>query len=138
MTKHVLAVAGIVALMSVSGVANAAPATTGSWNVAGTVQGIPVNATCAFVETDMKITGSCVDDAKKSHIAVGSVKGTTVTWAYNSEYEGTPITITWTGTLDATGVKMAGTIAVDPFGVDGDFTATMGPATPAAAPAPAL
>jgi hypothetical protein len=137
MIKRLVAMGSLVALMSVSGVAKAASATTGTWNVAGSVQGIPVNVTCAFVEADSKITGACLDDAKKSHVTTGTVKGSVVTFVYASEYEGTPITLTWTGNLDATGVKMAGTIAVDPFGVDGDFTATMGPAA-VTTPTPAL
>jgi hypothetical protein len=96
-----------------------------------------------MVETDdLKVTGACVDDQNKSHPLTGIVKDKSISWNYASEYEGTPIVITWTGALDTTGAKMSGTIAVDPFGVDGDFTATMGtaaapPAATAPVPAPA-
>jgi hypothetical protein len=119
-------------VMAVGGTAKAAApaAFTGTWKVAGNVQGIPVMITCAMVQTELKVTGACVDDQNKSHPMTGLVKDQAISWNYASEYEGTPIVITWTGTLDATGAKMTGTIAVDPFGVDGDFTATMGPATP--------
>jgi hypothetical protein len=129
----------LVLVMSLSGSANAAaPATfTGTWKIAGNVQGIPVLVTCAMVQTpDLKVTGACVDDQSKSHPMSGIVKDQQLSWNYASEYEGTPIVITWTGTMDATGAAMKGSIAVDPFGVDGDFTATMG-ATPPPATTPA-
>ena len=46
-----------------------------------------------------------------------------MTWKYESEYNGSPLTLTYTGTLDDSG-KIAGSVDVDPFGVTGDFTAT--------------
>ena len=42
---------------------------------------------------------------------------------YDSDYNGTPLTLSYTATLDDTG-KFAGTVEVQPFGVSGDFTAT--------------
>jgi hypothetical protein len=125
-------------ILSVGGTAKAAaPISTGTWKISGNVQGVAVIVTCTMVEADLKVTGTCVDDQNKSHPMTGLVKDQMVSWNYASEYEGTPIVITWTGTVDSTGMKMSGTIAVDPFGVDGDFTATMGPAAPpATTPAP--
>jgi hypothetical protein len=52
------------------------------------------------------------------------VDGTKVNWSFDSEYNGTPLTMNYTGTLDPATSKIAGTVSVDPFGVDGDFTAT--------------
>lgn len=140
MMKRVTVVGGLfVLVMALGGTARAATPFTGSWKIAGNVQGIPVVVTCAMVETDdLKVTGACVDDQNKSHPMTGLVKDQAISWNYASEYEGTPIVITWTGTLDATGVKMVGTIAVDPFGVDGDFTATMGTAAATPPTTPAL
>jgi hypothetical protein len=138
--KRVAAAGCLLTLMvAMGGSAHAAaPATfTGSWKIAGVVQGIPVNVTCAMVQgADLKVTGACVDDQSKSHPMTGIVKDQQISWNYASEYEGTPIVITWTGTMDAAGASMKGSIAVDPFGVDGDFTATMS-ATPAPATTPA-
>jgi hypothetical protein len=53
------------------------------------------------------------------------VDGAKVTWSFESEYNGTPLTIKYTAALDATVGKIAGTVSVDPFGVEGDFTAIL-------------
>lgn len=42
----------------------------------------------------------------------GTVDGKEITWQIDSEYDGTPLTIKYTATVD-----------VDPFGVVGNFTA---------------
>jgi hypothetical protein len=114
-----------------AGPMTASAGSTGTWKVVGDVQGVPVLLSCSLVEADLKLTGSCVDDQQKSHLLAGGVKDQTVTWAFNTEYEGTPITVTLVGVLDPAGAKMAGTIGVDPMGVDGSFVATL---VPAAAP----
>ena len=51
------------------------------------------------------------------------------------DYNGSPLTLTYTATLDDSG-KIAGNVEVDPFGVTGDFTATAEPAASAAPSAP--
>ncbi len=139
MTKRVLLVAGLMTAVSSSllaaGTASVSARSTGTWKVVGDVQGVPVLLSCSLVEADLKLTGACVDDQQKSHLLAGDVKDQTVTWAFNTEYEGTPITVTLVGVLDPAGAKMAGTIGVDPMGVDGSFTATLVPAeAPVAAP----
>ncbi len=53
----------------------------------------------------------------------GSIDGTKLTWKYDSDYNGTPLTLTYTATLDDSG-KIAGSVEVQPFGVTGDFTAS--------------
>ncbi len=138
MTKRVLLVAGLMVAVSSSlpaaGPMTASAGSTGTWKVVGDVQGVPVLLSCSLVEADLKLTGTCVDDQQKSHPLAGGVKDQTVTWAFNTEYEGTPITVTLVGVLDPAGAKMAGTIGVDPMGVDGSFVATLVPAAPAAPP----
>ncbi len=134
MMKHFFSVAGLMAvvgspLMAAVAVAGMA-GSTGTWKVVGDVQGVPVILTCSLVEADSKLTGTCVDDQSKSHPITGEVKDQTVSWAFGSEYEGTPITVNLAGTIDATGSKMAGTIAVDPMQVDGSFSATLQPPAP--------
>jgi len=141
MTKRVFFVAGLLMAVSSSLLASGPMAvsagSTGTWKVVGDVQGVPVILSCSLVEADLKLTGSCVDDQQKSHLLAGDVKDQTVTWAFNTEYEGTPITVTLVGLLDPAGAKMAGTIGVDPMGVDGSFVATLVPAAaPAATTAP--
>ena len=115
-------------------------AVAGTWTVTGDVQGFPVNLSCVLVQTDAALTGTCVDVNGKTQQIAGTVKGQTAAWAFNSNYEGTPITVTLTGVVDATGARMAGTIGVDPLGADGTFSAALQPAAPMATPtaAPSL
>ena len=56
--------------------------------------------------------------------ATGKVDGTKVNWSYESVYDGSPITVKYTAKLNVIDGKFAGTVYVDPYGVDGDFTAT--------------
>jgi hypothetical protein len=137
MMKSFFSVAVLMAVVSLPMLAAAPLAgmtgSTGTWKVIGDVQGVPVILTCSLVQADSKVTGACVDDQSKSHPLTGEVKDQTVSWAFATEYEGSPITVNLSGTIDATGAKMAGTIAVDPMQVDGTFNATLQPTTPAAA-----
>jgi len=128
MTKRIISVVALMAVVSsplfaAPKVGSLLPA--GTWKVVGDVQGVPVNLSCTLVEADSKVTGACVDDQSKSQPVTGEVKDKTVSWAFSSDYEGTPITVNLAGTIDTSGSKMAGTIAVDPMQVDGQFSATL-------------
>jgi len=94
---------------------------TGQWSVHNSIAGNESDQECMLVQTDSKITGSCKDTEKEVQIT-GSIDKNKVTWTYQSEYNGTPLTLTYTGTLDDSS-KIAGSIEVSPFGVTGDFTA---------------
>jgi hypothetical protein len=96
---------------------------TGKWSVHASVSGTDSDAVCNFVVTDGKITGSCKHD-DNDHPLTGVVDGTKVMWKYDSEYNGSPITLTYRATVtDAK--KFSGSLDVDPFGVTGDFTAIL-------------
>jgi hypothetical protein len=117
-----------------------APSLTGKWHVHSTVSGNEFNSICTIAQTDKALAGTCVSDRGEVKIA-GSVDGNKATWKYDSEYNGTPITLVYTGAFDDKG-KLAGTVDVQPFGVTGDFdvspadaAATAAPATAAAPPA---
>jgi len=133
MTKRLMLLVAALFCMNVHAATVAAPSSTGTWNVTGDVQGVPVILSCALVEADHKLTGSCVDAENKTHAVTGDVKEMTLTWAFDTEYEGTPITVSLAGTMDATGAKMAGTMFVTPMSVDGTFSAIKQVAAPAAA-----
>lgn len=130
MLKHIM-MAGAVLTISTSLAAETPVATTpvptaATWVVTGNVQGVPVSLSCALTTaSDLTVSGSCVDDQTKSHVVKGTVKEQVLTWSFDSEYEGSPITVTLTGVVDDTGAKMAGTIYVDPLNADGDFSATL-------------
>ena len=100
------------------------PSTTGTWAVVGDVMGVPVILSCALVEADHKLSGTCTDDQKRPHALAGVTKDSNVSFAFDTDYEGTPITISMTGVMDGAGAKMSGSIAVAPMGVDGTFSAT--------------
>jgi hypothetical protein len=97
------------------------PNLTGQWTVHNSIAGNESDQDCKFVQTDNKLTGSCKDTEKEVQVT-GSIDKNKVTWTYPSEYNGTPLTLTYTGTLDDSS-KIAGSVEVSPFGVTGDFTA---------------
>ena len=103
--------------------ANAADV-SGSWHVTGSVSDTPIDTTCTLTQKDNALTGTCVRKADgKSVDATGSVKDDAVAWHYNSEYNGDPITVTYSGKLAKDGT-ISGSIVVDPYNATGDFTAT--------------
>jgi hypothetical protein len=102
--------------------ANAADV-SGSWHVTGSVSDNPIDTTCTLTQKDNALTGTCVRKDGKSVDATGSVKDDAIAWHYTSEYNGDPITINYSGKLGKDGT-ITGTIVVDPYNAEGDFTAT--------------
>lgn len=119
--KKILAVAAL--LFTSSAFAAAAPSVTGKWNIHQSVAGNETDTECNLVQTDNKLTGTCKNQEDKSLEIKGTVDGSKATWQFESEYNGTPLTIKFTGTIDDSG-KMSGSVEVDPFGVTGEFTGT--------------
>ena len=119
--KKVFSIA--VLLFGASAFAAAAPNLTGQWSVHNSIAGNESDQQCTFVQTDTKLTGACKSEDGKDLPLTGTLDGSKVTWKYDSEYNGSPLTLTYTATLDDSG-KIAGSVEVDPFGVTGDFTAT--------------
>ena len=121
-------------LLGSSAALAAAPSLTGNWNVHISVAGTDMDMTCAWTQSDGKLTGSCTEPQGTVQLT-GSVVDNKVTWTYNSQYNGDPITLTYAATLDGS-KHITGTVDVEPYAVTGDFTATPAPAAaPAAAPA---
>jgi len=110
-------------ICAVSVFAAESPTLTGNWNIHTSIAGNESDQPCKFVFANNKLTGSCKgQDANDVPIA-GSVDGNKLTWKYESQYNGAPLTMTYTATLDGSG-KISGTVEVQPFAVTGDFTAT--------------
>lgn len=103
--------------------ASGAPNVTGKWNIHQSVAGNDTDSECNLIQTETALTGTCKDQDDKSLAIKGTVDGGKVTWQFDSEYNGTPLTIKFTGTIQDSG-KMSGSVDVDPFGVSGEFTAT--------------
>lgn len=109
-------------LFAASAFAAGAPNLNGQWNVHNSIAGNESDQACKFVLTDNKLTGTCKGNDKDVQIT-GSVDGKTLTWKYDSEYNGSPLTLTYTATMDDSD-QISGSVEVDPYGVTGDFTAT--------------
>ena len=94
---------------------------TGDWTITGEVQGTPIDDACTLVHTDAKLTGTCMLGGKQ-YETTGSVDGKKVTFKHGGEYNGDPLTLTYTGAVAEDG-SIAGSIMVDPMNVDGSFSA---------------
>jgi hypothetical protein len=108
----------------------AQPAIPGSWTISGDVQGYAINEVCTFTQATDKITGSCVSEGKTYETTV-TVDGSKVIFVHAGEYEGTALTLTYTGTYSDKG-DLSGVIDVKPLGYDGTFTAKKAEGKPAA------
>ena len=119
--KKLLAASTLV--YAASAFAASAPNLTGQWTVHNSIAGNESDQPCKFVLTGNKLTGSCKSREDKDLEVTGALDGNKLTFKYESDYNGAPLTLTYTATLDDSG-KIAGSVEVQPFGVTGDFTAT--------------
>ena len=110
-------------LFAASAIAAGAPNLTGNWTLHNSIAGNESDQPCKFVLSENKLGGSCKSQDDKDVAVTGTLDGNKLTFKYDSDYNGTPLTLSYTATLDDTG-KIAGTVEVQPFGVSGDFTAT--------------
>ena len=110
-------------LFASSAFAAGAPSLTGQWSIHNSIAGNESDQACTFTLADNKISGSCKSSEDKDLPVTGSVDGKKVTWQYESDYNGSPLTLIYTATLDDSD-KISGGVEVEPFGVTGDFTAT--------------
>lgn len=108
-------------LLATAAFAADAPSLTGTWKIHNVIVGNESFQECTFTQADKTLSGTCKSDNGDIKIA-GTVDGKNATWKYESDYNGTPITLTYTGTLDDSG-KLSGTVDVAPFNASGDFDA---------------
>jgi len=102
-----------------------APATdsiAGTWQITGDVVGNPVNTTCVIKQSGTALNGNCSSEARGPSVLTGEVKGGKVTFQYDIEYEGQPLTVIYSAMLTAA-KELKGTIDVKPMGATGTFTA---------------
>lgn len=95
---------------------------TGKWQIHTSAAGRESDYPCTFTQKKNDLIGSCSPERGAVQIS-GKVDGKKVTWTYRSEYEGSPLTVTFKGTFDSTG-KITGSVVAEEFGVEGEFTAT--------------
>jgi hypothetical protein len=107
------------AAMTVSAADN--PSLSGDWTIHSNIAGNESDMTCSFKQKDKALTGTCKLDGGPVDIT-GNVSDKRVMWTYKSEYNGSPITLTYYGNLESA-EKISGRVNVEEYSVDGDFTA---------------
>lgn len=119
--KNVVLLVGIMSVMAVPQAENGS--IDGKWNIQRSVAGNDSEVECTFIQKKDALDGSCEsDDPGKPAALMGKLDGKKITWSVQGNYNGTTTTITYKGVIDAGVIK--GTLKVDPFGVDGEFSAT--------------
>ena len=103
----------------------AADSVPGAWRVKGEVAGNPLNTLCTLAVSGTTISGNCAGEQGPPQTITGEVKDGKVTFQHGGDYQGQELTIVYSGALESGGLK--GTIAVKPFDVGGEFTATREP-----------
>lgn len=93
----------------------------GKWDVSTSIAGNDGTMVCDFTQKETTLTGTCTGD-DGDHALTGKMDGNKATWQYNTTYNGDPLTIVFTGTVDSDN-QFAGTVEVQPMGVSGDFSA---------------
>lgn len=95
----------------------------GTWKVEGSVAGNAVETTCSIKQDDKKLTGTCKGADGVESAVTGEVTDKNVKWEFKRDFNGSEITLIFTGALDDKATNITGKINVQPFGIDGDFTA---------------
>jgi hypothetical protein len=103
------------------------PVVLGDWTISGDVQGYPIDESCTFNQTKEKIGGVCKNAAGKSFDTTVTVSDKKVVFVHGGEYQGEPLTLTFTGSWNDKG-ELTGDIDVQPMNVSGTFTAKKAPA----------
>lgn len=97
---------------------------TGVWKVDSDTVGNVSSTLIPFKQEGTKLTGTMKSPEGQEMAITGKVEGKKVTWSYDTEWQGNPLTIVHVGTLDDTGTSITGASEVQPMGVEGSFVAT--------------
>jgi len=128
MTKQLIA--SLLVLVATPMFASATAGLTGSYKLHSSIAGTDTEETCSLSQTDNQRTGSCKSDTGEIKLT-GTVDGKKVTFKVNAEYNGEPLTVTYSGTLDDSGT-VQGDADVEPMGVTGEFKLSPATAEPQA------
>lgn len=102
------------------------PSIAGSWQVHIVIGSYDNVIVCNFTQRADALAGTCGTPDNGTAPITGTVGGGKVTWSYKTQYQGSPITPNYQGTIDSPSkpTKMTGTVDVPELGANGDFTAT--------------
>ena len=112
----------LLALVVIPASAADSPSLTGKWKVHNSIVGNESDQVCLFALTGKKISGNLFPRPGLSKVT-GQISDATITWQYNTEYNGSPLTLVYTGTM-GNDSKITGTVEVQPMSINGDFIAT--------------
>lgn len=101
--------------------AQATPSVSGVWKVHTNMMQ-ESDSTCTFTLKDTDLSGTCEGDFGQAKIT-GKVDGKKAAWSFNTDYNGSKLTVTYVGELESD-TRMSGSASVAEFGFDGNFTAT--------------
>jgi hypothetical protein len=119
---RILLLSALLASAAVASMAADNASLNGKWMIHNNVMGNESDMSCTFTQKDNDLSGTCTSDTGEGKVT-GKITGAKITWSYVSEYNGSPLTTTYIGTQDSATGKITGTMTVEQFGVDGDFTA---------------
>ena len=96
---------------------------SGAWTIHGDIGGsIQWTSACTLKQAaDGKLSGTCKGTQAEDAAATGSVTGTTITIAYDTTYQGSPVHLAYKGDVQADGTAKG---TVDTGGPAGTFTLT--------------
>jgi hypothetical protein len=98
-----------------------APSVAGKWKIHNSIAGNESDQDCTFTLSGNDIAGTCSLEQGSAPVT-GKISDSSITWQYKTEYNGTPLTLVYTGTMDKDS-KITGTVEVQPMSITGDFTA---------------
>jgi arylsulfatase A-like enzyme len=98
---------------------------SGSWVIAGDIEGVAINERCTFTQAGDSLAGTA-EAGGKSRNLIGSVSDQKIAFAHSSEYEDKTFTFVWSGSIGEDG-GLSGTVHVQPAGYAGTFTAKRAP-----------
>ena len=113
----------------VSALTAAAPADSldGRWKFTSEVSGTNWEQICTFKQAGTALSGSCNGENDAVYPLTGELKDGKLTFEHAGNYQGTAITIIFTGAAEKP-TELKGTILVKPFDAAGTFTAAPAPA----------
>jgi alpha-mannosidase len=123
------------ALILLATIPAAASDISGVWRINGSVAGQTVTSVCNLKQQSEKLTGTCKMDGEQPVEASGTIKADQVLLQLGIDDGGTTLIISFSGTLDSNS-EMKGTLYVDPFEMQGSFTARQGAVVEAAVTSP--
>jgi hypothetical protein len=95
---------------------------SGNWSLTMSLGGNTLASVCELAQDGEALGGTCSAMGGDKTAVTGSVKGNTVTFSFTASLAGNDLDLAHTGTLDAAGTKMTGTVSV--FGMEAEFTGT--------------